>query len=206
MTTTSLQFGTDEILWYDNGKWGETGYAIANPNGKIWTNNSVIFGFHSLVGRNMFELMHRSDVRFYGPPHKQFWFELHQLIVTARKRLADRQRLPNDSNGLVVAARHADAADLPGLADSVLRRARAAARYSRVRSAGAAHAVGDDAALGERAGHVHHRRFCLEDRPVPARDPGADGHQVLRLHASARPTTRRSSCRTRTLRTTILRR
>ena len=82
MTTTSPMFGTDEILWYDNGKWGQAGYAIANPNGKVWTNNTVIYQFHELVGRNMFELMHRADVRFYAPPHKQFWFELHQLIVT----------------------------------------------------------------------------------------------------------------------------
>ena len=102
MNTDTPTFGTDEILWYDNGRWGEVGYAVANPAGKIWTNNSVIYGFHSLVGRNMFELMHRADVRFYRPPHKQFWFDLHQLIVTARKRLADRQRMPNDSNGLVV--------------------------------------------------------------------------------------------------------
>lgn len=102
MSTDNPTFGTDEILWYDNGRWGEVGYAVANPAGKIWTNNSVIYGFHSLVGRNMFELMHREDVRFYRPPHKQFWFDLHQLIVTARKRLADRQRAPNDSNGLVV--------------------------------------------------------------------------------------------------------
>ncbi len=35
---------------------------IANPNGKAWTNNTVIYQFHELVGRNMFELMHRADV------------------------------------------------------------------------------------------------------------------------------------------------
>jgi hypothetical protein len=35
-------FATDEILWYDNGRWGQCGYAIANPNGKIWTSNSVM--------------------------------------------------------------------------------------------------------------------------------------------------------------------
>ncbi len=60
MSTAQPMFGTDEILWYDNGKWGQVGYAVANPNGKIWTNNSVIFQFHSLIGRNMFELMHRT--------------------------------------------------------------------------------------------------------------------------------------------------
>jgi hypothetical protein len=41
MSNPALQFGTDEILWYDNGRWGEAGYAIANPNQKVWTNNGV---------------------------------------------------------------------------------------------------------------------------------------------------------------------
>lgn len=95
-------FDTDEILWYDNGKWGAAGYACPNPGGKTWTNNSVIAGLFDIFGRNMFELAHREDVKFYAPPHKQFWFDLHQLIVTARKRLADRTRTPADNNGLVV--------------------------------------------------------------------------------------------------------
>ncbi len=59
-----------------------------------------MYHIHSLVGRNMFELAHRQDVKFYTAPHKQFWYDLHQLIVTARKRMADRVRMPNDSNGL----------------------------------------------------------------------------------------------------------
>lgn len=42
MATEAPMFGTDEILWYDNGKWGQCGYAIANPNGKTWTNNLTI--------------------------------------------------------------------------------------------------------------------------------------------------------------------
>ena len=46
MATAQPMFTTDEILWYDNGKWGEVGYAIANPNGKIWTNNSTVVGSH----------------------------------------------------------------------------------------------------------------------------------------------------------------
>ena len=40
--STAQVFSTDEILWYDNGKWGEAGYALANPNGKTWTNNSML--------------------------------------------------------------------------------------------------------------------------------------------------------------------
>jgi hypothetical protein len=95
------KFDTDEILWYDNGKWGSAGYAIPNPAGKTWTNNSVIYSWALGLGRMMFELAHRDDVRFHGPPHKQFWFDLHQTIITGRKRLADQTRMPNDSNGLV---------------------------------------------------------------------------------------------------------
>lgn len=95
-------FDTDEILWYDNGKFGQAGYGLPNPGGKTWTNNSVIAGLFDIFGRNMFELAHREDARFYAPPHKQFWFDLHQLIVTARKRLNDRARSPADNNGLDV--------------------------------------------------------------------------------------------------------
>lgn len=95
------KFDTDEVLWYNNGKFGQAGYAIPNPVGKTWTNNTVIYGLVQVVGRNLFELMHREDAKFYDAPHKQFWFDLHQLILTARKRLADRMRDPADSNGLV---------------------------------------------------------------------------------------------------------
>ena len=41
MATVAPMFGTDEILWYDNGKWGDAWYALANPNGKTWTNNAL---------------------------------------------------------------------------------------------------------------------------------------------------------------------
>lgn len=100
-TSTTPQFDTDEPLFYDNGKWGASGYAIPNPGGKTWTNNAIIYGFVEVVGRVLFELAHREDVKFYRAPHKQFWFDLHQMIITGRKRLSDRMRAPNDSNGLV---------------------------------------------------------------------------------------------------------
>lgn len=95
------QFDTDEPLWYDNGKWGRAGYACPNPGGKTFTNNTVLAEFVSIVGRNFFELLHREDCKFYAPPHVQYWADLHQLIVTGRKRLADRVRQPSDPNGLV---------------------------------------------------------------------------------------------------------
>lgn len=83
-------FGTDEILWWNNGRWGLAGYAIPNPSGKVWTQNSVIHGLHALIGRELFGIMHRADVRFTRPPIKQFLYDVHKLIIVARKRLADR--------------------------------------------------------------------------------------------------------------------
>lgn len=94
-------FQTDEPLWFDNGRWGEAGYAVPNPAGKTWTNNPVIFGLHTAIGRTMFELMHRQEAKFFAAPHKQFFWDLHQMVVTARKRLADRMIAPNTDNAFV---------------------------------------------------------------------------------------------------------
>ncbi|MGE0605529.1 MAG: hypothetical protein AB7O62_00280 [Pirellulales bacterium] len=83
-------FGTDEILWWDNGVWGEAGYALPNPSGKTWTQNTVIHELHAMLGRELFGLMHRADVRFTRPPNVQFLYDIYKLIIVARKRLADR--------------------------------------------------------------------------------------------------------------------
>lgn len=97
------KFDTAEILWYKNGIWGEAGYAIPNPMHKTMTSNEDIYELHSLLGRTMFELLHRREaVGFVAPPHKQFWFDLHQMVVIGRKRLNDLTRADNDSAGLVV--------------------------------------------------------------------------------------------------------
>lgn len=91
-------FASAEPLWFANGRWGECGYAVPNCLGKTFTNNPIIFNFVNIIGRNMFDLMHREDVKFYVPPHKQFWFDLHQLLITGRKWLADNMIAPNDNN------------------------------------------------------------------------------------------------------------
>lgn len=97
------KFDTDEILWYKNGIWGDAGYAIPNPMAKTITSNSDIYELHSLCGKTMFQLLHdRNNVAFTTPPSKQWLFNLHQMLVVARKRLSDLTRLPNDSNGLDV--------------------------------------------------------------------------------------------------------
>lgn len=83
-------FQSDEILWFDNGRWGAAGYAIPNPAGKLHTSNTVMFQIHDLIGRELFSLMHRPDVRFTRPPGKEFLFAVHKLCIVARNRLAAR--------------------------------------------------------------------------------------------------------------------
>lgn len=83
-------FGTDEILWFNNGKWGEAGYAIPNPGGKLWTNNATIYGMAQFFGRELFDLMHRDDVKFTRPPNKQWLYDCYKMCKLGIKRLADR--------------------------------------------------------------------------------------------------------------------
>lgn len=80
-------FQTDEILWFNDGRWGACGYAMPNGQGKSWTVNSTIYHVHSLLGRTMFELMHREDVKFSRPPHKDWWWDWQLAIIDARKNL-----------------------------------------------------------------------------------------------------------------------
>lgn len=98
------RFNTDEVLWYKNGIWGDAGYAIPNPLGKTLTSNGDIFDLHATLGRVMFELLHQEDiVSFSRPPTRKQWlYDLHQMCVVGRKRLADLTRMPNDGNGLDV--------------------------------------------------------------------------------------------------------
>jgi hypothetical protein len=95
-------FSTDEILWYNNGKWGAAGYAIPNPAGKTATMNLVIKQFCDSVGRCFFDLAHRLEARFAAPPQSQYWFDLNTCLNLARSRLANQTRNFNDPNGLDV--------------------------------------------------------------------------------------------------------
>jgi hypothetical protein len=80
-------FSTDEILWFNDGRWGLGGYAIPNGQGKSWTVNSTIFHVHTMLGHTLFDLMHREDVKFSDPPHKNWWWAWQLALVDARKNL-----------------------------------------------------------------------------------------------------------------------
>jgi hypothetical protein len=80
-------FSTDEILWFDDGRWGKAGYAMANGQGKSWTDNSTVYKVHKLLGHMLFDLMHRQDVKFSDPPHKNWWWDWQLAIVACRRML-----------------------------------------------------------------------------------------------------------------------
>ncbi len=86
--------GTDEILWFDDGRWGGAGYAIPNAGLKTWTENDTIYTIHDALGRTLFDVMHRQAVQLSEPPHVDIFFDLHQALTKFRKRLRDRQLTP----------------------------------------------------------------------------------------------------------------
>jgi hypothetical protein len=80
-------FQTDAVLWFNDGRWGLCGYGIPNGQGKTWTLNTWIYHIHKLCGEMLFDLAHRESVRFKQPPHKDFWWDWHKAIVSARGNL-----------------------------------------------------------------------------------------------------------------------
>lgn len=89
-------FGTDEILWYDNGRWGDCGYALPNPGGKLYCLNGTVWDFVNTVGRATFEIMHREDRRFVKPLPKDCVWDIWQLCAIARQRLSAVAVKPNE--------------------------------------------------------------------------------------------------------------
>lgn len=90
------RFSTTEILWWNNGIWGEAGYAIPNDGGKPVTKNSIIWGLHRFLGRELFKLLHTPDVKFSRPPNGEWVHNLAKMIRLGRKRMADRSVGWND--------------------------------------------------------------------------------------------------------------
>ena len=83
------KFGSSEIWWWNNGIWGEAGYAIPNDGGKSVTGNETIWGVHKFIGSELFNLMHRPDVRFSRPFNAEWLYDLNKMLVLGIKRLND---------------------------------------------------------------------------------------------------------------------
>lgn len=89
-------FSSNSIPWFNDGRWGLSGYAIPATTGKTWTENDQIWRVHDSLGMNLFELMHRRNaVQFNKEPHKSFLWDLHQLLTHSRKNLNDRRVDPS---------------------------------------------------------------------------------------------------------------
>ena len=83
------KYGTSEILWWDNGIWGQAGYAIPNDGGKPTTSNETMWRIHAFIGRELFNLMHRPDVKMSRPFDAEWLFELNKMLKLGIKRLGD---------------------------------------------------------------------------------------------------------------------
>jgi hypothetical protein len=83
------KFGTSEILWWNNGIWGQAGYAIPNDGGKSTTANETMWRIHAFVGRELFNLMHRTDVKMSRPFNAEWLFALNKMLKLGMKRLGD---------------------------------------------------------------------------------------------------------------------
>ena len=83
------KFGTSEILWWNNGIWGKAGYAIPNDGGKPTTANETMWEIHAFIGRELFNLMHRPDVKMSRPFNAEWLFDLNKMLKLGIKRLGD---------------------------------------------------------------------------------------------------------------------
>lgn len=85
-----LGFSSTEVLWWNNGIWGKAGYAIPNANGKYNTKNAIIHYLVTFLGRELFALMHRPDVKFRRPPNIAWLHDVAKMVTLGKKRMADR--------------------------------------------------------------------------------------------------------------------
>lgn len=84
-------FRTDQALWYNNGVWGELGFAVPNFGDDQSTLNTSIHYLTSVMGRNLQAVMLHADADLRTPPSINTLTRVHKLIVRARSILAGRQ-------------------------------------------------------------------------------------------------------------------
>jgi hypothetical protein len=85
-----MPFGTDQILWYNNGVWGRLGYAVPNFGNDPTSLNSSIAYLVDAIGRNLFGIMQHPDASLRVPPSLNTLTRVHKLCIRARSILAGR--------------------------------------------------------------------------------------------------------------------
>ncbi len=83
-------FQTDQALWYNNGVWGELGYAVPNFGNDPGTLNAGICRLTESIGRNLSALMHHPDVDLRVPPSINTLTRVHRLVMRGRTILGSR--------------------------------------------------------------------------------------------------------------------
>src|SRR5882672_8138399 len=91
MASGSDIFKTDQVLWYNNGIWGQLGFAVPNFGDDPTSNNETILYLVDLMGRNLQALMCQPDTDLRVPPSINTLTRIHKLIVRGRAILAARQ-------------------------------------------------------------------------------------------------------------------
>jgi hypothetical protein len=87
-------FRTDQALWYNNGVWGELGYAVPNFGDDQSTLNTAIHYLVDVTGRNLQAVMLHTDADLRTPPSINTLTRIHKLITRARTILAGRAVAP----------------------------------------------------------------------------------------------------------------
>ena len=88
-TSGEFKYESQSIWWWDNGIWGAAGYAILNDGGKTVSGNETILSFVDFVGAELFNLMHRPDIKFSRPFNANWLYDLHKMLQLGVKRLSD---------------------------------------------------------------------------------------------------------------------
>lgn len=81
---------TDAILHYNVGIFGEAGYAVPNWSNDVGSLNPTILDWVTLVGQNLFHIMHHEDVDLRIPPSRNTLERVHKLYLRAGSILAGR--------------------------------------------------------------------------------------------------------------------
>ncbi len=91
-----MSFKTDQVQWYNNGVWGELGYAVPNFGNDPTTTNGTIAYLVDVIGRNLSAIMQHQDASLRVPPSINTITRIHKLVLRARTILAGRDVEPHE--------------------------------------------------------------------------------------------------------------
>lgn len=98
LETALPPFRNDAPPFYNNGVWGTLGCAVPQTGKYLHTSNGHILDLATTAGSQIFHVLWQYDDRkFETPPSRPCVWEVYQLVVIARKRLADMTFGPEET-------------------------------------------------------------------------------------------------------------